>query len=100
MYLAGDYINPTPHRGRCRVRIYRPDLPVEGSAAALRRFADDVAEQVERVDDCRRECVFESLWRRFAFAGFREIDAEEPVHDDGVELALKRVRESVATFDF
>jgi hypothetical protein len=33
MYLAADYIHPTPHRGRCRVRIYRPDLPVEGSAA-------------------------------------------------------------------
>jgi hypothetical protein len=33
MYLAGDYIHPTPHGGRCRIRIYRPDLPVEGSAA-------------------------------------------------------------------
>jgi hypothetical protein len=33
MYLAGDYIHPTPHQGSCRVRIYRPDLPVEGSAA-------------------------------------------------------------------
>jgi hypothetical protein len=33
MYLAGDYIHPTPHQGRCRIRIYRPDLPVEGSAA-------------------------------------------------------------------
>jgi len=33
MYLAADYIHPTPHRGRCRVRIYRPDLPEEGSAA-------------------------------------------------------------------
>jgi hypothetical protein len=33
MYLAADYIHPTPHKGRCRVRIYRPDLPEEGSAA-------------------------------------------------------------------
>jgi hypothetical protein len=33
MYLVGDYIHPTPHQGRCRIRIYRPDLPVEGSAA-------------------------------------------------------------------
>jgi flavin-binding protein dodecin len=33
MYLAADYIQPTPHKGRCRVRIYRPDLPEEGSAA-------------------------------------------------------------------
>jgi hypothetical protein len=33
MYRAGDYIQPTPHKGSCRVRIYRPDLPVEGSAA-------------------------------------------------------------------
>ena len=33
MYLAADYIHPTPHNGRCRVRIYRPDLPEEGSAA-------------------------------------------------------------------
>jgi hypothetical protein len=33
MYLAGDYIHPTPHQGSCRIRIYRPDLPVEGSAA-------------------------------------------------------------------
>jgi hypothetical protein len=33
MYLAADYIHPTPQRGRCRVRIYRPDLPEEGSAA-------------------------------------------------------------------
>jgi hypothetical protein len=34
MYLDADYIHPTPHKGSCRVRIYRPDLPVEGSAAA------------------------------------------------------------------
>jgi hypothetical protein len=33
MYLAADYIHPTPHQGRCRVRIYRPDLPEEGSVA-------------------------------------------------------------------
>ena len=33
MYMAGDYIHPTPHSGRCRVRIYRPDLPEESSAA-------------------------------------------------------------------
>jgi hypothetical protein len=33
MYLAADYIHPTPQRGRCRVRIYRPDLPEEGSAS-------------------------------------------------------------------
>jgi hypothetical protein len=39
MYLAGDYIHPTPHRGSCRVRIYRPDLPVEGSV----RFPRDEA---------------------------------------------------------
>jgi hypothetical protein len=39
MYLAGDYIHPTPHQGRCRVRIYRPDLPVERSV----RFPRDEA---------------------------------------------------------
>ena len=33
MYLAADYIHPTPHKGRCRVRIYRPDLAEEGSEA-------------------------------------------------------------------
>jgi hypothetical protein len=33
MYLAADYIHPTPHNGRCRVRIYRPDLSEEGGAA-------------------------------------------------------------------
>ncbi len=33
MYLAADYIHPTPHKGRCRVRIYRPDLTEEGSGA-------------------------------------------------------------------
>ena len=33
MYLAADYIHPTPQRGRCRVRIYRPDLAEEGSGA-------------------------------------------------------------------
>jgi hypothetical protein len=33
MYMAADYIHPTPHKGSCRVRIYRPDLPVEGSDA-------------------------------------------------------------------
>jgi hypothetical protein len=26
MYLAADYIHRTPHGGRCRVRIYRPEL--------------------------------------------------------------------------
>ncbi len=25
MYLAADYIHPTPHGGRCRIRIYHPD---------------------------------------------------------------------------
>ena len=39
MYLAANYIHPTPHQGRCRVRIYRPDLPVEGSV----RFPRDEA---------------------------------------------------------
>jgi hypothetical protein len=39
MYLAGDYIHPTPQGGSCRVRIYRPDLPVEGSV----RFPRDEA---------------------------------------------------------
>jgi hypothetical protein len=33
MYLAADYIHPTPHGGRCRVRIYRPDQPQEATAA-------------------------------------------------------------------
>ena len=33
MYMAADYIHPAPHNGSCRVRIYRPDLPVEGSTA-------------------------------------------------------------------
>jgi hypothetical protein len=39
MKLKSDYIHPTPHGGRCRVRIYRPDLPVEGSV----RFPRDEA---------------------------------------------------------
>ena len=25
MRLASDYVHPTPHKGRCRVRIYEPD---------------------------------------------------------------------------
>ena len=25
MHLAADYIHPTPHGGRCRIRIYLPD---------------------------------------------------------------------------
>ncbi len=25
MHLASDYIHPTPHKGRCRVRIFEPD---------------------------------------------------------------------------
>lgn len=25
MHLASDYIHPTPHGGRCRVRIFLPD---------------------------------------------------------------------------
>jgi hypothetical protein len=33
MYLAADYIHPTPHKGCCRVRIYRPFLSEEDSAA-------------------------------------------------------------------
>jgi hypothetical protein len=33
MYLAGDYNHPTPQGGGCSIWIYRPDLPVEGSAA-------------------------------------------------------------------
>jgi hypothetical protein len=33
MYMAADYIHPTPHKGSCRVRIYQPDLPIEGSDA-------------------------------------------------------------------
>jgi hypothetical protein len=36
MYLDADYIQPTPHKGSCRVRIYRPDLPVEGAQSGTR----------------------------------------------------------------
>jgi len=36
MYLAADYIQPTPHKGRCRVRIYRPDLPEAKPGSAAR----------------------------------------------------------------
>jgi hypothetical protein len=36
MYLVGDYIHPTPHSGRCRVRIYRPDLPEAKPGSAAR----------------------------------------------------------------
>jgi hypothetical protein len=36
MYLAGDYTHPTPHKGRCRVRIYRPDLPEAKPGSAAR----------------------------------------------------------------
>jgi len=25
MYLASDYIHPTPRRGRCRIRAYLPE---------------------------------------------------------------------------
>lgn len=27
MHLAADYVHPTPHGGRCRVRIFLPDDP-------------------------------------------------------------------------
>lgn len=25
MHLAADYVHPTPHKGRCRIRVYLPD---------------------------------------------------------------------------
>ena len=47
----------------------------------------------------RREGVLERLRGRFAFPCFGEIDGEETIHDDGVKLALYRVRKSVTAFD-
>jgi hypothetical protein len=47
MYLAGDYIHPTPHKGRCCVRIYRPDLPEAKPGSAARDEAMVIATELK-----------------------------------------------------
>ncbi len=41
MHLASDYIHPTPHRGRCRVRIFKPDDPELDSYVVILTELDD-----------------------------------------------------------
>src|SRR6476661_2124793 len=79
-----------------------PDIQVvhvEGGAPTIGRFADHVAQQVQRVGQRAREGVFERLRYWLTFPGFGEVDSEEAVQNDGVKLALNGVRQSVATFD-
>jgi hypothetical protein len=59
MYLAGDYIHPTPHGGSCRIRIYRSDdLPEEGSATR-----DEAVVIVSELPDNRGQSVTNAIER-------------------------------------
>lgn len=41
MYLAADYTHPTPHGGRCRVRIYLPDEEVDAPVVVCSELSDN-----------------------------------------------------------
>jgi hypothetical protein len=41
MDLAADYIHPTPHGGRCRVRIYLPDEEGDAPVAVCSELPDN-----------------------------------------------------------
>ena len=82
-------------RGDADVQI----VHVEGGASTVGRFAHHVAQQMQRVGQRAREGVLERLGDRLAFPRLGKVNGDEAVHDDGVKLALYRVRKSVATFD-
>ncbi len=46
MHLASDYVHPTPHRGRCRVRIYEPTEDGDHHVVVLSELADNRGQSV------------------------------------------------------
>ncbi len=46
MHLASDYVHPTPHRGRCRVRIYVPDSAEDSYVVVLTELAANPGQSV------------------------------------------------------
>ena len=46
MRLASDYVHPTPHKGRCRVRIYEPDDEHDPLVVVLTEPRDNPAPSV------------------------------------------------------
>ena len=83
-------------RGHSDVEV----VNVQRRAASVRRFADDVAQQIERFGEGRGEGELECLGSRLTFACLRQIGGEKTIDDDGVKLSVVGVRQSVAAFDF
>ncbi len=46
MRLAADHEHPTPHNGRCRVRIYEPDHPGDQYVVIITELAENPGQSV------------------------------------------------------
>lgn len=46
MHLASDYIHPTPHQGRCRVRIYEPGQSGDHYVLVITELEDNSGQSV------------------------------------------------------
>lgn len=46
MHLASDYVHPTPHKGRCRVRIYVPDSAEDSYVVVFSELASNTGQSV------------------------------------------------------
>jgi hypothetical protein len=56
MHLASDYIHPTPRGGRCRIRIYLPDLECPNVCACPTLYHLHVVSYVKTVVICYSCC--------------------------------------------
>ncbi len=46
MHLASDYAHPTPHKGRCRVRIYEPEAEGDHHVVVLTEIPGNTGQSV------------------------------------------------------
>lgn len=98
MDLVHDYIHPTPHRGRCRIRLYLPedegDAPViictelnANTGMSVTNAAEQIAGEVYAGHGLER-----AVWIEHYEDGARETD-EDPQTFSLVTFASSEVRE-------
>ena len=107
MELAADYIHPTPHGGRCRVRIYRPDEDGDAPVVVCSELPDNrgmsVTNAAERIaaEVLKRHGLPVPVWieqrtaetghgpeERFALVVFSDYEVRELPPYLGVRLTI------------
>lgn len=62
MRLAADHEHPTPHNGRCRVRIYEPDHPGDRYVVVITELAENPGQSVTNcVEQLTAEVIMSHL---------------------------------------